>query len=244
MRNNEVKNFYNTVIGTVYQDSYEHERWFSSPLRKAQYVMTMRALHRVLFSAKPDANQILEIGPGAGTWTAELLKEYPRAEFTLLDISREMLALSRKRFSDNLAFTFIEEDLLMFAPAKRFDLLFASRIIEYIADKDRVAKKCATLLAPGGIGYIVTKMPHYRRARLLGRTTADFHSTQISPWKLRDHFEANGCRVIKITGVTFAFPLLKSAQINRLVARMLGGRTLGPITALFAESYAILFEKL
>ena len=65
---------------------------------------------------------VLDLGCGNGNVTALLLNKFPRAHYTLLDASPEMLALCKQRFAGNNV-TFIERYFRDYHfPQCRFDL--------------------------------------------------------------------------------------------------------------------------
>lgn len=51
----------------------------------------------MLKNLKPDVSSIIDLGAGTGLLTQELYKLYPKAKFTLIDISEEMIQVARKR---------------------------------------------------------------------------------------------------------------------------------------------------
>ena len=80
MQNDSVKKFYNETMPGKFGDDYEHHRWFRDPIQKAGFYLTLRAIGRhVLSDERLDPVRILELGPGAGTWTKFLVKRFPNA---------------------------------------------------------------------------------------------------------------------------------------------------------------------
>lgn len=244
MENELVKVFYNETMPAKFGDDYERERWFADPVRRAGYTLTKEAIERhVLSDESLDPARILELGPGAGTWTKLLRARFPDAYFDLVDISKEMLARARAALGSNEHIRYSESDILEWAPEGTYEYFFSSRVLEYIADKKRFAAKVFTLLEPGGQGFLITKMPHYERERFLGRTTSEFHGGQIAPVALRDELLAAGFIDVDCYPVTTSVPLLHSAIANLWFGRVFARFTLGPVSLLFAESYCVLFRK-
>lgn len=240
----DAKEFYNERMPKKFGADYEYERWHKDPIREAGYVLTKEAIERHVLS-RDDLNprRVLEVGPGPGVWTKYLLAQFPDAQFDLLDISGEMLDRARGVLGDNPRIRYIESDILAFVPDVTYDLFFASRILEYVEDKQAFAQKIFTLLAPGGEGFLITKMPHYRRERFLGRRTNDLHKGQVSPVALKDIFHTSGFIDLDIFPVTASVPLFHSAFLNRRLGRILGQSQLGPFGMFFAESYCLLFRR-
>ena len=93
---NWMRQFYNKKAKKISDKGYEYARWFSTPRKKKQYNSTVRSL---LFHLRDIGfKKCLEVGCGPGTWTRLLLKKYPEAKFTCLDISKEMIS----QFNENV----------------------------------------------------------------------------------------------------------------------------------------------
>ena len=105
----------------------------------------------------PGACSILDIGCGAGNQTLNLLRVFPQAECTLLDISPAMLERARERVGRAAAgsVTVIEGDFRTAAlPRESFDVIVASAVLHHLRDDGdwfRAFKKIHSLLKPGGV---------------------------------------------------------------------------------------------
>lgn len=244
MEHERVKAFYNETMPAKFGDDYERERWFVDPIRRAGYTLTKEAIERhVLSDQSLDPARILELGPGAGTWTKLLVARFPDAYIDILDISKEMLVRAERALGANARMRSIESDVLDWTPEGKYDYFFSSRVLEYISDKKRFCAKVFGALEGGGCGFLITKMPHYERERFLGRKTSDFHSGQIAPGALRDELLAAGFIDVDCYPVTTSIPLLHSAFANLIFGRLFARFTLGPVSMFFAESYGVLFRK-
>jgi SAM-dependent methyltransferase len=244
MENEAAKEFYNTVMPEKFGDDYEYTRWFKDSIRRAGYAQTKSAIERHVLSREGlEPTRILELGPGAGTWTRFLIERFPDTYIDLLDISSEMLARSRSTLGVNDKLNFIEADILKWTPEGTYDFFFSSRVLEYISDKRAFAKKVFESLAPGSNAFLITKMPHYERERFLGRKTSDFHHGQIAPVALKDTLHEAGFIDVDLFPVTVSVPLLRSAILNRLFGAILARWKLGPFGMFFTESYCVLFRK-
>ena len=96
---------------------------------------------------------IADLGAGSGLFSRHVQTAYPQAVFTLVDASRDMLDLARKRFELKTAsFTFVEQRLEDFAEPERFDVVISSLAIHHLedADKQSLFKRIFTALRPGG----------------------------------------------------------------------------------------------
>jgi len=244
MPTKDPKKFYNEIMPEKFGDDYEHSRWFKNPIQMAGYGLTRAAIRRhVLQDDSLHPEHILELGPGAGTWTKLLVERFPHAQLTLLDISKEMLARATKALPHGAQIRTIESDILAWVPDQQYDFFFSSRVLEYIDDKDAFAKKIFELMKPGSRGFLITKMPHYARERFLGRKSSEFHLGQIAPAALRDTLKRAGFQDVDCYPVTVSVPLFHSPHLNRWLGRLLGPWKLGIVGMFFAESYCVVFRK-
>lgn len=238
------KKFYNETMPKKIGVDYEYTRWFKNEIQEAGYTLTRAAItEHVLSDETHIPLRILELGPGAGTWTKLLVATYPEAYIDLVDISKEMLARARGALKKNEHIRYIESDILDFTPEGEYDLFFSSRVLEYIPDKMHFAKKIYSTLSSGGHGFLITKMPHYVREKMLGKEASQFHSGQIAPGTLRAILHDVGFMDIDCYPVTVSIPLLHSARLNLILGRLLGRLPLGLFGRFFAESYCVLFRK-
>src|SRR3989344_7588832 len=143
------KEFYDSVMPSKFGENYEATRWKKTPLLAAQYRMMTDVLNRLIIPNVRQVRRVLEVGPGPGTWTKFLLEANPVAQYTLVDISREMLTQAREALAGRANVAFIESDLLAFESSELFDFFFSSRAIEYLPDKHAAVQKIASLLMPG-----------------------------------------------------------------------------------------------
>ena len=105
-----------------------------------------------LANSKKDNPHVLDLGAGTGLLTKYLFEKYPKAEFTLIDISEEMLKLAKNRFQRYNNFKYITADYLEH-DFKNFDIIISSLSIHHIEDKDKkkLYKKIYDALNPEGI---------------------------------------------------------------------------------------------
>lgn len=237
------KSFYNNVMPGKVDGDYERARWGANPLLAAQYRMMTDLLGRFVAPSVRTARRVLEVGPGPGTWTKQLLAANPRAAYTLVDISKEMLAQARAELAGEQHVAFVESDLLEFDSSQPFDFFFSSRAIEYMPDKQVVAHKIASLLSQGARGAIITKMPKPFFDRMRGRAPRVLHSSQIRPDALADLLRAEGLGIEKVRIATATVPFLRSARLNTFAYWLLKHIPLVPPLTLFAESYILTFRK-
>lgn len=244
--NKQVRDTYNKLVGEKLHGDYEYDRWFKNPGLKAGYDMTKDTIEEFVLPEmkKMRVKKIFELGPGAGTWTELILGTIPATHLDLLDISREMLKVSKNRLnrlSDKI--DFIEADFLDYEVKERYDAFFSCRVLEYLNDKAKAVKKISELLIKDGQGYIITKTPHYFRQKIAGRKLPLFHQGQISPQRLKKLLQQQGMRNIRIYPVTMHLCLFNIIEGNRFLYKMFGKKPLNWFSQFFSESYLVKFKK-
>lgn len=110
-----------------------------------------------LAAAVPNVRRVLDLGAGTGLMSAFVRTRCPQAEFTLADISVQMLAKAQERFRGLPNVHFIEQDLARLAPDDRlpengFDLIVSALAIHHLDNpqKQTLFRQIARLLAPRG----------------------------------------------------------------------------------------------
>ena len=142
-----VKNFFDED-----GSSYHARRWRNTPIAVYDFDRTKEAIEKSLEELSfPD---ILEIGPGPGTWTPLFLKRCKK--MTLIDISENMLNIAMKNLKGN-NITFIHGDISNSEIPSQFDLIASVRCFEYIRDKEAFVQKCNQMLKSNGMLLIITK---------------------------------------------------------------------------------------
>ena len=119
--NEYFKREFNSLIKTEFKNNYEFNRWFSDVGVRRGYFMTCNSilyqLNKVSFAS------CLELGPGPGTWTKILFRKNVRAQFDLVDISKEMktqfILEMRNQKNVNYAITNMMKLRILFIMLKR-----------------------------------------------------------------------------------------------------------------------------
>lgn len=242
-----IKNYYNKTVSKDLYGKYEYDRWFKTPQQKAGYDMTLKVvINRVLPFLSSQKLKILEVGPGPGTWTKLLFKQCPQAEFDLVDISKEMLKVAKEElFQYKINANFFEADFLDFQTYKKYDVFFSCRAIEYMKDKEKLVKEISDLLSSGGQGFIITKVPHYFRQRVFGKSVPKMHRDQITPSLLKKYLIKYGFSEIEVYPVitNFSMTFAKSLWGNWFLFNLFYKKQINFISKFFSESYLIKFKK-
>lgn len=123
MQTSEISSRFNAIA-----QEYDEQRRFFIP-RFDDFYGTCSEL---LASIKPDCKQILELGAGTGLLTKYMYEQYLDANFHLVDISEQMLAVAKERFSDMPNFKFKEKDYSHSLPKGKFDLITSALSIHHL----------------------------------------------------------------------------------------------------------------
>lgn len=97
--------------------------------------------------------KVLDIGAGTGLLSAFILKKYPEASLTLIDISNKMLEIAKQRFKNFSNINYISDDYTKFVFNGKYDIIISALSIHHLSnyEKSNLIKKCYTLLEPNGI---------------------------------------------------------------------------------------------
>jgi tRNA (cmo5U34)-methyltransferase len=108
-----------------------------------------------VWAAKAENNtpSILDIGAGTGLMSAMILQKFPGATLTLLDISENMLAVARKRFSQRENIRYLVSDYSRSPLGGPYDLVISALSIHHLTseDKRKLFHNIFTALKPGGM---------------------------------------------------------------------------------------------
>jgi len=234
---------FNSVANGKTSSSYEMRRWGADARVEQQRETSREYIEILVLPLIKNAKQITEVGAGPGTWTIMFKRANPKASFRLYDISSEMLTLAEAALKGSVVELKVGDFVEAVVDKESADFFFSSRAIEYFSDKQKSIHSISTMLVHGGSGAIVTKMPKRRVNMLLGRKPSSLHSHQIYPSRLAELLSGAGCKDIQLYPVTFAVPLFRSANLDRLAAHLFKLKKLSWISAFFAESYGVTFTK-
>ena len=96
---------------------------------------------------------ILDIGSGTGLLSALLLEKYPLASLTLMDISENMLAIARQRFSGNDHVIHTVGDYRYEKIGQSYDIICSALSIHHLdhEEKRKLYARVYSALNPGGV---------------------------------------------------------------------------------------------
>jgi len=106
-----------------------------------------------LTNSKKQDPRILDLGAGTGLLTKYLFEKYPEAEFTLIDLSEEMLKIAKSRFKGHENFKYVVADYSEHEFKDFFDIIVSSLSIHHLkdTDKQKLYKKIYNALNEDGI---------------------------------------------------------------------------------------------
>lgn len=113
-------------------DKYDKIRKLIIPCFDDLYNIT-----RDLANSKREDPKILDLGAGTGLLTKYLFEKYPQGEFTLVDLSDEMLKIAKNRFRGLNNFKYIAEDYLTYNFDNSFDMIISSLSIHHLEDENK-----------------------------------------------------------------------------------------------------------
>lgn len=123
-------------------------RYDRGPELNAQWFADIDELDIALRSFEP-RGKILELAGGTGLWTEKLLGYAD--QLTVVDASREMLAINAKRVGSTRV-RYLQADLFDWAPSEQFDVVFFSFWLSHVPESKIASfwSLVRTALAPGG----------------------------------------------------------------------------------------------
>ncbi|MEK6887233.1 MAG: class I SAM-dependent methyltransferase [Nanoarchaeota archaeon] len=241
-----VKKEYNRQIKEDYKNNYEHKRWFSTPESRLGYVMHKASQRQHTKDIK--FGNYLEFGVGPGTWTKMFLNK--NGNFTLVDISKEMLKLAKENLSKNKNIKFIVGNILNLKSKNKYDFVFSSRAIKYIPKKEKLFKIIYSSMKEAGSCVIInqscdTIMQRIDRLfRVKSKET--LHQGGITIKDLKQILIKAGFRDIELFPVEIkvGIPgLIIFKQVSQLIWKLFYKYELNWLSTLLSGSYLIRMKK-
>ena len=141
------------TIGQAFDDSIEYyDEWIKIALPDYPAIFTVAG--DIIPFASSLGIRVLDLGAGTGLFSQHVLEEYPKAEFTLIDVAEEMLAVAQRRFQDNIdQFKFIVDDYRAINFDEEFDLVVSSLSIHHLTndEKQDLFRRIFNALPEGGV---------------------------------------------------------------------------------------------
>lgn len=137
-------------------------------------------------------SEVLEVGPGAGRWTAALVKRAGRV--TVADISEACLDICRERFGDELRCFLVNDQPALDLPAHALDAVWSYDVFVHInpAGVDAWLAEISRLLKPGGHALI-----HHGGGGEIGLSPHKIGRSNLDARYFRFLAEKNGLEIIE-----------------------------------------------
>ena len=99
------------------------------------------------------AKKVLDIGAGTGLFTQFIYDVNPNLQFTLVDLSGEMLEVARERFEGESNFEYLELDFSKDGIPDKYDIIISGLAIHHLEDSDKAKlyKNIYKALNDGGL---------------------------------------------------------------------------------------------
>lgn len=193
------KQHYETLM-SEFGDKYIYHRWGDHPVKRSHYRHTKRSIENVFDTKIGQMEKLLEVGCGPGIWT-DIMLQHAR-QVTLFDISEEMLKVAKQKYRNNTNIdAYVQGDYIADVDklSGKFDVIFSSRALEYMSDKQKMVTQSHGLLNPGGALIIITKNPDWHD-KITEKTTAesDIQTDWVS-WKtLAGYYQNAGFKEVTV----------------------------------------------
>lgn len=145
---------------------------------------------------------VLEVGCGTGVVLAELERLFPSGRVVGMDLFAEGLEFARRRFGGLL----IQGDVFTYEFDRLFDIIGAFDVIEHLDDDEKILRRLARQLKPGG--HLIITVPAHMGLWSYFDEVAH-HRRRYTGSELRDKLAAAGLEVRLLTQfMSIVFPLM------------------------------------
>jgi len=115
-------------------EKYDEQRKSFIPCFDDYYGLSVSFLKKI----RNNISNILDLGAGTGLLSKYLYDKYPNANYTLIDISEQMLEIARQRFSGLHNFRYLILDYSKELPQNKFDLIASALSIHHLENNDKL----------------------------------------------------------------------------------------------------------
>jgi trans-aconitate methyltransferase len=151
-------------------------------------------VRRITDAAECEPTHILDFGSGVGNSVAPLLRHYPKARLTCLDVSTQSLEFSRQRHGDAAQYYSYDGQKIP-ADIGTFDLIFTACVFHHIPESKHITllRQLKIHLNPGGIFALFEHNPWNPLTRYAVNTCPfDEQAVLISASKMRRRLRKAG----------------------------------------------------
>ena len=110
---------------------------------------------------------ILDIGAGTGLLTSFVYNQYPESNYTIIDISKEMIEQAKKRFNGLGNFEYITADYANYIFAKKYDVVVSALSIHHLEDEEKLKLYRRIFESISGGGIFINGDQFISRSRVL-----------------------------------------------------------------------------
>ena len=147
--NDEVKQFFNNTANEY--DSYRNRVYLKKSIKKIEKIL-------IKFNLL-NKERILDLGVGTGSLLNYLIKNYNYKTIYGIDISEEMIKISRKKIQNGILKVSSAEEIPF--DENFFDLLICIDVLEHVKDPIKVIQEITRVLKNGGIAILSTPNPFW-----------------------------------------------------------------------------------
>lgn len=143
MKDNEIRLRFNNV-----SKEYDQQRRQLIPCYDDFYNLAVSVIE-----VSSEVPKVLDIGAGTGLFSSYLLRKFPEAKITLIDISDKMLDIAKQRFKCIDGLEYIVGDYSKYKFVGEYDAIISSLSIHHLMDDQKKSfyNKCYEILKPNGI---------------------------------------------------------------------------------------------
>lgn len=119
------------------------------------YKDTIEALVETLPFSQKKKIHVIDLGCGTGNITQALLRRYPGAQVTCVDLAEQMIAMAKIKLSGSKNVTYWVGDARDFPYRGKYDAVIGSLVLHHIEGKEKTIfyRKVFNALAQGGVFY-------------------------------------------------------------------------------------------
>ena len=165
--------------------------WWPLLSAPAEYAEEAEVYRRVLLGANPAVRSVLELGSGGGNNASHLKKHF---EMTLVDLSAEMIAISRRLNPD---LPHHHGDMRSARLGRTFDAVFIHDAVMYITTRDGLLQAMQTAAAHLNPGGVVLLVPDWVRETYRDLTDHGGHDGEEVTAEYGDEYLGRGLRYLE-----------------------------------------------
>ena len=110
-------------------------------MQREQLIPLMSVFYKTaaeMVSLKTENGKVLDLGAGTGLLTKWVIKKYPNAQYTLLDIAEDMLCIAKERFKGNNNVQFKVQDYRNEVFTEKYESIISSLSIHHLDANEKL----------------------------------------------------------------------------------------------------------